>query len=253
MEYGRSTGFRSSALYRDAPDGSREPISWYAWLVRGRGRTVLVDTGFASAEVARKWKVTPFNPVPEMLERLGVAPDDVTDVVITHLHWDHAGNTAPYREARFWVPEADLAWARARVNPERPERSGVRLGDVQAIDALETSGRLSAVAGEREVLPGITLHAGARHTGGILWAEVRTGRSDIPVVVLASDVAYLDKNVETLTPPGGTLDPEADLAQIRRMLAVAKDGRWVVPGHDPLVMERFPKAAEGVVEITGKR
>ena len=218
------------------------PFAWMAWLIRGRDRVVLVDTGFADEALAARWKIQGYRPLPEGLALLQVRSEDVTDVVITHAHWDHLGNVGPYRNAEVWIQQPELDWARSRVTPEKPERSGVRLQDLQALDGL----KLHAVTGKATVTEGITVHPGGGHTPGVQWVQIDDGAR---TVVLTSDIAYLYENLERQVPPGGSRDPDLDATQILRMQKAARPAHLVVPGHDPLVFERFPTVAPGIVEI----
>ncbi len=248
IDYGRSQRFRHSTMVADAPDGERVPAAWSAWLVSGPERAVLVDTGFASEKVAARWKVDGFEPVPRILARAGVSPAEITDVVLTHLHWDHAGNIAPYRRARVWVQRAEREWARELVDEQHPDKAGVRLADLEALDAVEKQGRLAAIEGDREIHPGLLVHVGGRHTAAIQWVEVRTAR-DVGTVVLTSDNAYLYENLERNVPIGSCYDRGANLRELSRMRSIVSNPRLLVPGHEPRVFDRFPGVADRIVEI----
>ncbi len=242
LRYGQST-FNQAQLVAGAAE-EQVPFAWWAWLVRVPGHLVLVDTGFSDPAVARKWRIEPFTSVPEVLDGLDVSPGDVTDVVLTHAHWDHQGHVAPYVDATLWVQQEELAWARSRVDEENPERGGVRLQDLKVLD--EAGARLKTVTGVAQPFDGLVLHEGGKHTPHSQWAEVQCPSR---TVVLASDNAYLYENLETPIAIGSTVDAEANLAAIQEMNQVASQPSLVVPGHDPEVYVRFEQVAEGVVEI----
>ena len=236
ISYGDST-YPKAQLVEGAPD-IRIRFAWSAWVIYGPDRLVLVDTGFAERDTAKQWNVTGFTPVPEILAQVGVAPTDVTDVVLTHTHWDHAGNVAPYSSATIWVQSQEWAWAQSVVSAEEPDRHGVRFRDVQAIEAAKTQ----EVAGDAEVAPGVFVREGGLHTPHSQWVEVQTENATI---VLASDAAYLYENIEKSIATGSNSDAAANLANIERMKATGT----VIPGHDYRVFERFPSFARGVVRI----
>jgi len=248
LEYGHSTGFKYSALLEGAPAGEKRSISWLAWLLVGKGRRVLVDTGFADRKLAKKWRFDRFETVPKVLERLKIEPREITDVILTHAHWDHVGHLSPYTGARFWMQREELEWARKKVSAEKPSRAGVRWRDVEAIGALVDEGRVTLIDGEREIFDGVRVRVGARHTAHIQWVEVATG-GPVGTVVIASDIAYLFENLERLVPPGASGDPRKDLEQIKRMLGAASSPRLVLPGHDPEVGQRFDRVANGVFDV----
>ena len=89
-----------------------------------------------------------------------------------------------------------------------------------------------------QILPGIRVYTGARHT--YAWEYVRV--TGPPSFVLASDNCYLYRNLETHA-PGATFTPAdrpANLAAQERMIQLAGSRERVVPGHDALQFERYP-------------
>lgn len=253
LEYGKSERFRRSVLVRGEPKDERVPLSWMVWLISSTkgDRKILVDTGFDDDKLEKSWRFVAHRPVPELLEDLGVKPEEITDVVITHSHWDHMGNMGPYAEAKFWIQKTEYEYAKKTVSDEKPVRHGVRLRDVEQLDRYKEAGRVVFVDGEGLVDEGVKLHLGGKHTGGIQWIEVttsdpsRTGKK----IVLATDVAYLYENIEKIVPSGSTLDGEQDRRTIERMRNVSKEKRLIIPGHDPLVMKRFKRVNPSIVEI----
>jgi glyoxylase-like metal-dependent hydrolase (beta-lactamase superfamily II) len=248
IEYAHSPKLRASGLVHEAPKDRFTPFSWYAWVVRGKGRVVLVDTGFDEVGAAKGFGVERFTPVPELLGGLGIRPEQVTDLIITHLHFDHAGNAAPYTKAKLWIQRAELDWGRKRVDAKRPRRGGVRLEDVRFLASLEGAGRLSLVDGDAEVVEGISVHRGGGHTPGLQWVEVRTGTAT-GTVVLAADNAYLYENLSERRPTASTRDKEGDLLLFDELLRTASRRDLAIPGHDPKVMREFPEVAPFVVEL----
>ena len=113
--------------------------------------------------------------------------------------------------------------------------------------SLKAAGRVRLVDGDaREILPGLTVYTGGKHTFASQYAGVQT-RSG--TVVLASDNAYLYENLERHLAIAQTLDAEANLSALTRMLKLAAAPRFVIPGHDPAVFDRFPKPGNGVARI----
>lgn len=238
LAYGESQGFRHSVAVRGAPKGERIPFAWYAWLLRKGEQTILVDTGFDDQEKVRSWRLTRHTTPRALLETIGIKPASVNDLVITHAHWDHVGDVGSYPKARIWMQKAEYEWAVGRVSEENPERSGVRLQDVNALKAANRERRLQRIEGDREIVPGVTLHLGGRHTKATQWVSVKTGGPE-GTVVLATDIAYLYENVDTLTPGGSTGDPEGDIRQLEKMRKTATRPDRIIPGHDPRVAEGF--------------
>lgn len=246
LEYGASV-FPRNKLVQGGRSNEKQPFSWYAWLLVGHGRRVLVDTGFNNQAIADNLHFTHFVPVSDLLQRINIKPTDITDVVLSHLHWDHAGNIQPYRNAVVFVQHEELDWARNKVSPTMVERGGIRLADIKAIDVVDKRGNLKLLRGDAQLFPGVVAHTGGRHTKKIMWLEVQTQTKKI---VLASDNAYLFENITNQIPTGSTAHPNADLAQIKAMRRVASDPSWVIPGHDLLPLSRFKRITSRVIQIS---
>ncbi len=246
ISYGVLPDFPVSALVAGADTSRRMDIQMMVWLARGpEGRTVLIDTGFHRERLVRSWNVRDFVPPSEAVARAGVRPEEVTDVVVTHLHWDHAGGVELFPNARVWIQEEEYAHYR---RPEvRATRTGVDPEDLAVLEGVAARGRLMLVPGDaREILPGITVYTGGRHTHASQYAGVRTRQG---TVVVASDNLYLYENLERRLPIAQTLDAESNLRAQERMTRIAPDPRLIVPGHDPAVFSRFPRPGKGVARI----
>ncbi len=184
----------------DPHDGPM-PLDYFVWLVRGGGRELVVDTGFSSAMAAKRGREHLRCPT-HGLRLLGVDAASVKDVVITHLHYDHVGN--------FEV-----------------------VGVVRRVYA----GRVQFHDGDAELFPGISLHLIGGHTMGLQVVRVATRRG---AVVLASDASHFYANMEQ-TRPFPIVWSVADMvAGYDRLRSLAASPGHIIPGHDPLVLERYP-------------
>ena len=115
------------------------------------------------------------------------------------------------------------------------------------LHALRTGGRLRLIDGDaKEIIPGITVYTGGKHTWASQYASVRLAGGS--TAVIASDNVYLYENLTQHRPIAQTLDSLSNVAQHARMRGVAPE-RLIVPGHDPLVFERFERMGERVVRI----
>jgi glyoxylase-like metal-dependent hydrolase (beta-lactamase superfamily II) len=225
-----------SSLVRGAEPGRAIDIAFTIWVMRGEGRVVLLDAGFHREKFLARWKPLDFATPAEALRRgLGIAPGQVTDVVISHAHWDHADGADLFPRATIWIQKEEIAHI---ADP-----------DVARMFAdLSQSGRVRLVDGDaREILPGIRVYTGGKHTVASQFVGVTTSTG---TVVLASDNAYLYENLEKKLPIAQTLDAGANLAAQARMLSLASSPSLVIPGHDPAVFDRFPAVAPGVVKIS---
>ncbi len=245
IRYGTIAGFPARGLVAGADSGRRIDIAMMVWVLRSPARTVLVDAGFYRDKFVRQWKPTGFVKPSDAVAAAGVKPEEVTDVVLSHVHWDHMDGVDLFPRARVWVQRAEYEYYVGADG--KPLHSGIDAEDAALLAALRGAGRVELVDGDaREILPGITVYTGGRHTWASQWVGVRT---PVGTTVIASDNAYLYENLERRRPIAQTFDSTANLAAQARMLQVAAAPRLVVPGHDPAVFERFPTPGHGVARI----
>jgi glyoxylase-like metal-dependent hydrolase (beta-lactamase superfamily II) len=215
------------------------------WLLRGNGRNVLVDAGFYRDKFLRQWKPIDFSPPSEALRRMGVKPEDVTDIIVSHIHWDHADGVDLFPKARVWIQKEEY---QHHIGPDGAPRDRAMDGDdARMFATLLRSGRIEQVNGDSvEIIPGIRVFTGGKHTFASQYATVRTASG---TAVIASDNAYLYENLDSRRPISQTLDSLSNLRAQERMKRLASSPRLIVPGHDPAVFVRFSKPGSGVARI----
>jgi len=246
VRYATIPAFPVADLVQGADKTLKLDIAMMVWLVRGNGHTILVDSGFYRPQVYKGFTVKDFVRPDEAVARLGVKPDEITDVIITHSHWDHADGADLFPKAQIWIQKDEYAYYTADAWQPGGKHGGVYYEDMNVFLKANTEGRLHLVDGDREILPGINVYIGGKHTWQSQYASVPT-RSG--TVVLASDNMYLYLNLEKHLPIAQTFDKESNLRAQDRMKTIASRPELIVPGHDPAVMTRFPKVADRVVRI----
>ena len=245
VRYATIPGFPVRSLVAGADTARRLDIAMVVWLARGAGRTVLVDAGFYRAKFVERWKPADYVKPSGAISRLGVRPEDVTDIIISHVHWDHADGADLFPNARVWIQKDEYEH---HVGPDGEVRDRAIDADVARMFAVvKSQGRLREVAGDStEIIPGITVYTGGKHTYQSQYASVRTAAG---TVVIASDNAYLYENLDRHRPIAQTLDSLSNLRAQARMGTLATAPRLIVPGHDPAVFVRFPTPGNGVARI----
>jgi glyoxylase-like metal-dependent hydrolase (beta-lactamase superfamily II) len=221
----------------DANDGPM-PMDYFVWLAVGAGRKVLIDTGFNKAVADRRgrnWIRCP----SEAVAMLGLSADDITDVVITHLHFDHAGNLDKFPNARFHIQDCEMQLA---TGPHMCIHHPTFAGSFECEDVVQMvrhlfSRRLVFHSGDAELCPGIRLLHMPGHTPGLQVAEVMTARGP---VLLISDASHYYAHLNEGRPFFMYHCIEDVFASYRRIRSVATSPDHIIPGHDPLVMEQYP-------------
>jgi glyoxylase-like metal-dependent hydrolase (beta-lactamase superfamily II) len=229
----------------DAHDGPM-PIDYFVWLIRGDGRDIVVDTGFSAATAARRQREHLRCPA-EGLRMLGCDARAVKDVVITHLHYDHVGNFDLFPAASFHLQDDEMQYATGRYMAQPLFGGAFDVEDVVGMVRNAYAGRVRFHGGDAELVPGLSLHLIGGHTRGLQVVRVQTRRG---AVVLASDASHLYANMEQVRPFPIVFDVGAMVDGYQRLRALADSPAHIIPGHDPLVLARYPApspALEGIV------
>lgn len=232
-------GERRSAenyLGDDPHDDISMPLDFYVWVIRDSQRTILVDTGF-NAEMAARRKRTYLHSPVELLQRLDIDAAAVQDIIITHMHYDHAGNIDAFPNARLHLQEAEMAYCTGRCMCHLPLRKPFEARDVASAIERLYAGRVEFADGDKTIAPGISVHLLGGHTAGLQVVRVHTERG---FVVLASDAAHYWDNLRSRRPFPIVLDVADMLDGHQRIEHLADGPQHIIPGHDPAVRLRFP-------------
>jgi glyoxylase-like metal-dependent hydrolase (beta-lactamase superfamily II) len=245
IRYATREARRADHFIGGDPHDGPMPIDYFVWVVAGAGRVLLVDTGFTEETAARRKRQFLRCPI-ETLRQLEIDPDSVTDVVLTHLHYDHVGNFHKLPNARFHLQERELAFATGRHVRYPYFRHGFEVEDVVGMVRLNFKRRLELYDGDAELAPGISLHLAPGHTAGLQVVRVHARRGN---VVLASDSSHFYENLEKNRPFIAAVDIAAMLDSFRKVEQLADSHRHIVPGHDPLVMRRYPAPSPSLQDV----
>ncbi|HZZ87126.1 MAG TPA: N-acyl homoserine lactonase family protein, partial [Caulobacteraceae bacterium] len=226
---------RANFIGGDDHDGPA-PLDYFVWLVRNDERAFVVDTGFDAAVAASRGRRL-LRSVGEGLTSLGVDPARVEDVIVTHMHYDHAGNHQLFPHALYHLQDAELDYCTGRCMGHAALRHAYDAEDVTQMVRKVFDGRVAFHAGDAEIAPGLSLHLIGGHTRGLQAVRVWTRRGWL---VLASDAAHLYANIDEGRPFPIVQDVAAMLEGHRTLKALASADDLVIPGHDPLVLARFP-------------
>ena len=233
------------------PKTEKVSINFMVWLVKGsNGKNILVDAGFLKDnKEAKDFRISEYIRPDSSLLKLGVKAEDITDIILSHPHWDHINGISLFHNAHLWIQKDDYNYFVGAAWQKGVDHGGFSDIDVRQLVDLNLAGRLTLVEGDdKKILPGITVYTGSRHTFNSQYVLVETGNNK---VLLASDNLWVYYSLEHLMPPanGGTLDPAGYVKALKRMKTLVTNTKFIIPGHDAAVFSRFPKVTDGVVEI----
>jgi len=231
---------RGNFVDGDAHETGEMPLNYYVWAVVGDRRTFVVDTGFG-APVAKKRGRTITAPVAEGLKSIGIEPDSVRDVVITHLHYDHCGNDGLFANATYHLQDAEMEYATGRCMCHHGISHAFEADDVARMVRRVYDGRVQFHDGKSELASGVTLHHIGGHTKGLQAVRVRTDRG---WVVLASDASHFYAHIGQRRAFPVLYNLGELLEGYNTLERLATSGSHIIPGHDPLVIDRYPAASD---------
>ena len=196
---------------------------------------MLVDTSFLSVE--RTWQIRRRKivrgPAQELLTALGSAgarAEEISIVIHTHLHYDHAGNNRLFPNARFLVQREELRYALAPTSFDATAYFAPSLGITP--DYLGT--KFELLDGDTEIADGVRAIMTPGHTPGHQSVTVDTAGGRY---CIAGDAVMWYENMEKGIPPGIHTSMIECMASLKR---IAQEADHVIPGHDPKVFERRP-------------
>jgi len=235
----------------DPHDNAPMPMDYFVWLIRSAdGREWVVDTGFEQDDAESRNR-TLLRTAAEGVALFGVDAQSVSDVIMTHFHYDHAGGVNQFPNATFHVQDDEMSFATGRDMTHKAYRHAFNVRHIQDLVGRVFSERVRFHTGTVELSPGLTLHHLGGHTRGLQVVRIDTGRG---VVVLASDASHYWANMEEGRPFPIVDDLSKMIEGWDTLRRLASPDGVIVPGHDPLVFERFPPSSselEGIAVRLG--
>ena len=244
VQYARRETTSTELFYGDYHNTPME-MAYFVWALVSDQHTVVVDLGFTEEVGTRRGRE--FLRCPSLgLREVGIDCGGVSHVVVSHMHYDHVGNYDLFPSATFYLQEEEMRFYTGRHVQPAAFRRSIEVDDVLAMVRYNYEGRLALVDGVREIVPGVHVHRVGGHTAGlqIVTAQTAQGRA-----VLATDASHYYHNFEKNVPFMVLHDLPGMYDSFDRMRELADRPDLIVPGHDPLVLERLAPVAEGIVAL----
>lgn len=248
IKYGFGPRRSSENFIGGDPHDTDMPLDYSVWAIRNEARTIVVDTGFSAKSGAERGRQMVTHPA-EGLKRIGVDPDSVTDVILTHLHYDHAGNIDLFPRARFHLQDCEMQFATGRCMCHALMRHPFEVDDIVTLVRRLYGGDVQFHDGDAELAPGVTLHFTGGHSKGLQAVRVKTRRG---YVMVASDTAHFFRHLDERRVFTTTYNVGDTLEGYNRIEALATSHDHIIPGHDPLVLSLYPSAGPGLEGVAAR-
>jgi len=219
------------------------------WLLKGKdGKLILVDAGFTDTA---QFPVRNYTRPDLVLQKINIKPENITDIIVTHPHFDHIGGIDLFPNAMLWMQKDDFDYFVGTAWQKNGNTNGFNKKDVFKLIQKSIDGHLTLVKGDSiEIMPGIRVFTGSKHTYESQYVLVNgtSGKT-----IIASDNIWYYYNLINLLPiPKYTFDAKAYVNAMIRMKKLVSNSELIIPGHDALIFSKFPKVADGVVKIEMK-
>ncbi len=233
----RNARTRADSFVFDDNHDAPHAMDYFMWLLRRGDEVILVDTGYDQEEAAHRDRPIRLHPA-EALAPFGLRADDITQIIVTHLHYDHAGGLHLFPSATLHLQAAEMAFATGPCMCHDTLRMPYTADHIcEAIKRLY-AGKVMFHDGEAQVADGVTVHCIGGHSRGLQCVRVRTAAGWL---VLASDAAHYYENFEARKPFPIVVDLQNMLDGFDTLYRLASSPDLIIPGHDPLVRSHFPQ------------
>lgn len=236
---------RADSFIFDDDHSGPHPMDYFVWVLRNGTRSIVVDTGFDDAEARRRARPILADPA-QMIGGFGVDPQTVDTVIVTHLHYDHAGSLDRFPAARFHLQAAEMAYATGPCMCHATLQMPFTVEHVVEMVRKVYAGRVVFHDGDAEIAPGVTVHRIGGHSRGLQAVRVRTRAGWL---MLASDASHYWENFVAGKPFPIVADVEDMLKGFATIRGLASSVELTVPGHDPLIRRLFPEVAPDVFRL----
>lgn len=238
----RNARTRADSFLFDDDHAAPHDMDYFLWVLEKDGRRILVDTGYDAAEADLRGRPISIDP-RAALKPLGIDAEAVGEVIVTHLHYDHAGGLHLFPNATLHLQAAEMAFATGPCMCHGVLKAPFTADHVCEAIKRVYAGRVIFHEGEGYVADGVTVHRVGGHSRGLQVVRVLT---EAGWLCLASDAAHYYENAFLKKPFPIVVDVEDMFLGFDRIAELASERRLIVPGHDPLVRRYFPEVAPGI-------
>jgi len=224
-----------SMLLAGAPRDATLDVPFAICVARSPSQVVVLDSGYVNQKLGEPFGARDWMEYAPLLAEVGVGLDEVDFVTISHLHFDHAGGTSRFPEAKFILQRRELEFAAAAMPHNSAARQAFTAEDVIAAVQLNWQGRVLLVDGDVEgVVPGVDVYLTPGHTAGTMTVCLDTTKGR---VCYSSDAVYTYRNLDEDIPLGLALDSGEAVESYKKIRRILRGGK-LIPGHEPRIFDK---------------
>ncbi|MEQ6202859.1 N-acyl homoserine lactonase family protein [Sulfitobacter sp. HNIBRBA2951] len=233
----RNSRTRADSFIADDHPALPHGMDYFVWVLDNGARKIVVDTGYDMAEAARRDRPILRDPALA-IAAVGADAETVDTVIITHLHYDHAGGLDRYPNASFHLQAAEMAFATGPCMCDPTLQAPFTAGHVCEMVQHVYSGRVVFHDGDAQVAPGVRVHCVGGHSRGLQVVVVDTEHGPL---CLASDAAHYYENFLQQKPFPIVADMAPMMEGFKTLMTLGGTADRIIPGHDPIIQTMFPK------------
>jgi glyoxylase-like metal-dependent hydrolase (beta-lactamase superfamily II) len=238
LRYAQATGVPLSMMLAGAPPDAKLDLPFAMCVAKSKKHVVVLDAGFVNEELGKAYGVAGWTEYATLLGEIGIKPEEVDFVTISHLHFDHAGGTSRFPKAQFIVQRRELEYAAGALPHNSAAKGAFVADDVLALVQLNWQGRVLLADGDVEaVIPGVDVYLTPGHTAGTMTTCLDTVKGR---VCYSSDAVYTYRNIDEDIPLGLALNAGEAVESFKKIRKILRGG-LLIPGHEPRIFDE-PKA-----------
>ncbi len=220
--------------------------NYYIWCIKGDDHTIIVDAG-VSPLMANRLKLPNYVNPADLLARIDIDNNDIENVIISHLHFDHSNGVSLFPKATFYIQQKEFDfWTGSQMARRPPFRFYLDEESNAYLKKLEGTERLQLIKGDQELFPGIKVLLTSGHSYANQSIAVNTKHG---TAIIGSDCGHFFRNYQEDWPSVLIVDLVEWMKSFNKVRSQVSSLDLLFPGHDPLMTEKYPQVVEGITRL----